>query len=396
MPASSLATITLAFSRNAGIVAIPTGRQYRWAKTALSTSGFQRHDDGTFALPVGDPQAARTTVADLMRAAQRHQASVRASSRRFLGDVAQDFAAQLRGTWTVELEVYSHPLWQEDLVPWLWDCGELSQAVQNLQVPYAAVLSNDADITLLLIERPGHQHGYVVGAFAPNGFTDNYHEPHAPRSVIVPAAAGLAGRIVNDRFLPAYHQALLARRTTTVEDALARIREEYQTWQAMVASGRDSDASPLRPDSLHQANATLRDLAWTAFRDVLTHGPALLEHCPSDAAPRRADADALERLRSALHSAQRARAEWNDVKDGLRQSPDTQRVIPFVEAEAQRDRRVWPAIETWLKDGDVLLQQARASYGGQPRPLRAQETALSATVPSLPGPAAAPDAAPRR
>ncbi|RSO21547.1 hypothetical protein DMH15_35215 [Streptomyces sp. WAC 06725] len=396
MPDSPPAHITLAFSRSAGIVAIPTGRQYRWAETALSTSGFQRRDDGTFALPVGDPQAARTTVPDLIRAAQRHQTTVKASTRRFLGDVAQDFADQLRGTWTVKLEVYSHPLWQEDLVPWLWDCGELSQAVQNLQVPYAAVLSNDADITLLLIERPGHQHGYVVGAFAPDGFTDNYHEPHAPRSIVVPAAAGLAGRLVTDRFLPAYHQALLARRTTTVEDALARIREEYQTWQAMVASGRASDASPLGPGSLHQASAVLHDLAWWTFRDVLIHGPALLERCPPDAASRRKEADALERLRSALHSAQSARAEWNDVMDGLRQSPDTQRVIPFVEAEAQRDSRVWPAIETWLKDGDVLLQQARAACGGPPRPLRAQETALSATAPALPAPSAVPDAAPRR
>ncbi|MEV6423700.1 hypothetical protein [Streptomyces sp. NPDC051662] len=152
-------TITLSFSRDTGIVAIAHGEQYPWAQTALETAGFQFGDYGTYVLSADDPDTARATVTALVRAAQRHRIIVTTSSRRFLGDIAQDLAAQLPGRWAAALEVYNHPVWQEDLVPWLWDSGELSQAVQTGRVPYAARLGDGADISLLLIERPGHDQG---------------------------------------------------------------------------------------------------------------------------------------------------------------------------------------------------------------------------------------------
>ncbi|MEU1376885.1 hypothetical protein ABZ442_24960 [Streptomyces triculaminicus] len=134
------AQITLSFSRSAGIVAMTTGEKYPWAQTALESTGFQRRQDGTYALPVEDPQAAQATMVELLRAADRHQSVVKMSGRPFIGDVAEGIAAQLPGRWSVTVDAYSHPVWQEDLVPLLWDAGELAQAVQNARIACAAVL----------------------------------------------------------------------------------------------------------------------------------------------------------------------------------------------------------------------------------------------------------------
>ncbi|MFD5747452.1 hypothetical protein [Streptomyces sp. NPDC127033] len=41
------------------------------------------------------------------------------SPRRYLGDIADHIAEQLPGTWMASVTVYSHPVWQEDLVAWL-------------------------------------------------------------------------------------------------------------------------------------------------------------------------------------------------------------------------------------------------------------------------------------
>jgi hypothetical protein len=154
MPSKPPAEITLALSASAGIVAVAHGERYRWAQTALKRVGFQRRDDGTFALAVNNPQTARDAVHQLIPTARRHQATVTASNRRYLGDVADEIATHLPGTWSAKVEVYSHPLWQHDLLPWLWDAGELIHAVQTERLPYTAILTEDTGIELLLTERP--------------------------------------------------------------------------------------------------------------------------------------------------------------------------------------------------------------------------------------------------
>src|SRR5690606_13611222 len=64
------------------------------------------------------------------------------SSRQFIGDAARDLARLLPGQWHTSIEIYSHPAWQEDLVPWIWDSGELGRILQNERVPYAATLTD--------------------------------------------------------------------------------------------------------------------------------------------------------------------------------------------------------------------------------------------------------------
>ena len=343
MPPPPTAQITLSFSRDTSIIAIAHGEQSPRAQTALETSGFQQRGDGTYVLPADNPEAALATVTDLIRAAKRHRTTVSTSNRDFLGDVAQDVAARLPGQWSAALEIYRHPQSQEDLVPWLWDAGDLSRAAQTARAPYAARLSDGEGIDLLLIERPGHHHGYVVGAFAPEGYDDNYDDPYAPSALIVPGAPEPAARAITERFLPAYHQALHARRANTVAVVLDRIRSEYDAWRTMAASGRYGDATPLGIDALGAKTEAFLDSAWDDFRSVIQHGPALLAQYPPGTTPRAQDTETLlARLAEALTDVEAVLEELACDTSLTRQELHT---------------RIWPAIETWLTDGDRLLRQ---------------------------------------
>lgn len=369
------AQIILSYSRNQGIIAIASGEKYASAGKALVESGFQRGEAGVYRLPTEDPDVSRTTVADLVRRAEAHGATVTTSSQRFIGDVANDIARLLPGPWEAQVELYSHPVWQGDLVPWLWDSGELARAVQSERIPYAATLTlteGTSETTLLLAERPGHRPNYLVGAFSPSPFEEGYGDPHAPASIVLPPFPGRAAQAITERYLPAFDRALHARRTTAVADALDRIRTEHRTWTAMVASGRDSDATPLSFDALGTATAQFLDTTWHEFLTVTDHAPALLDRCRPAATPWPEDAEALAQLADTLSNAETVR---EDLALGTPLTP------------TERNARTWPAIETWLTCGEAFLRQARAA-SPRPRPV------LTASAPPLALPPARP--APRR
>ncbi len=274
-------------------MAIAQREEHQLARTALAETGFRRDDDGVYHPPVDDPE---TMVAELVTCAKRHHVTVHASGRRFIGDAARDLASQLPGRWLTSVQIFSHPSWQEDLVPWIWDSGELGRAIQNERIPYAATLRDAAHGTMLLFtERPGHEVGYLVGAFAPEGLEEGYADPHAPRSTVVPPFSGRAARAVADRFLPAYEQAVHARRTTGIAAALGSIRADYGGWQAVVASGRSSDATPLSAAAL---GAWLAD-GETFLRQARVSSPHRRPALPISAPIRSL---AAGRSRSSLHS----------------------------------------------------------------------------------------------
>ncbi|MGV9401673.1 hypothetical protein [Streptomyces sp. NPDC003667] len=338
------AQIILSHSRESGIVAIASGEQYPWAHTALAESGFRRDDEGVYHLLA---DGTGTTVVDLVTCAKRHRTSVHTSSRRFIGDAARDLARQLPGQWHASVEIYSHPSWQEDLVPWIWDSGELGRALQSERIPYAATLTDTVHgTTLLFIERPGRQLDYLVGAFAPEGLEEGYGDPHAPRSIVLPPFAGRAAQAVADRYLPSYEQAVHARRTAAIVAVLGDIRSERDTWQAMVASGRDSDATPLGAAALGSATEEFLDHAWRHFLVVVDHAPTLIDRCRPDNSPWPDDATALSRLADAVADAETL---LDEVVHG-----------GFVPPQERR-ARAWPAIETWLTNGERFLRQARVS-----------------------------------
>ncbi|MFD5478583.1 hypothetical protein [Streptomyces hawaiiensis] len=338
------AQIILSHSRQSGIVAIASGEQYPWAHTALAESGFKRGADGVWHLPADGSGA---TVVDLVTYAKRHRTSVHTSSRRFIGDAARDLARLLPGQWHATVEIYSHPAWQTDLVPWIWDSGELGRALQTDRVPYAATLTDRMQgTTLLFIERPGRQLDYLVGAFAPEGLEERYGDPHAPHSIVLPPFPGRAAQAVPDRYLPAYEQAVHARRTAAIAAVLGAIRSEHDTWQAMIASDRYSDATPLSAAALGSGTEEFLDHAWRRFLTVVDHAPTLIDRCRPASSPWPEDAAALSRLDDALIDAETLLDEA--VHGGA---------VPAQERRA----RAWPAIETWLTDGEAFLRQARVS-----------------------------------
>jgi hypothetical protein len=336
--------IILAHSRQSGIVAIASGEQYPWAHTALAESGFQRDVEGVWHLPA---DGTGTTVADLVTCAKRHRTSVHTSGRRFIGDAARDLARHLPGQWHASVDIYSRPAWQEDLVPWIWDSGELGRAFHSERIAYAATLTDLAHGTmLLLVERPGHQLDYLVGAFAPEGLEEGHGDPHAPRSIVLPPFAARAAQAIADRYLPSYEQAVHARRTATIAAALGSLRTAHDTWQAMVASGRSSDANPLSTAALGAATEEFLDHAWHRFLTVVDHAPTLIDRCRPANSPWPEDAAPLSRLADAVRDAETLLDEV--VQGG-----------PFPPQE--RRARAWPAIETWLTDGEIFLRQARVS-----------------------------------
>ncbi|MGW1974200.1 hypothetical protein [Streptomyces sp. NPDC001889] len=355
MPSPSLpAQISLCVSARSGIVATAGGEKYPWAETALKLAGFARDRGGVYTLTDSDPASARRALARLVVTADRHQSAVTTSSRPYIGDVADSIARRLPGTWTWTVEIYSHPIWQEDLVPWLWDTGPLSAAVRTDRVPYAVQFGNGEGVHLLLAERPGHTHGYLLGALAPEPFDDNEEEPNAPLGIVLAQAPDAAAQAIIDQFLPAYHQAVQHRRIDAVEHALARTRALVQDQQPGIpAADRDCGGRSF-PDG------AVAERAWYEFREFLVHGPLLFAHVPPEQEPP-ADRAALERLRGALDAGSGLlHDDWQAAYEDPAQAAAIIRTEQDPETKARRSRLAWPAIRTWLADGDALNRQARA------------------------------------
>ncbi|KUM99905.1 hypothetical protein AQI95_35910 [Streptomyces yokosukanensis] len=333
-------------------------------------------------MSVGSREAAHHTLRNLIRTAHRHQTSVTITPRRYLGDVAEEIAAHLPGSWSAEISIHSHPAWQHDLIPLLWDDGELLRAVEDQRAPYAAVLSNGEGVELLLVERPGHPSDYLVGAFASEGFDDNTNEPIVPRSIAIPGDHQLVAAAIAERFLPAYHQALHARRLDTVAYALDTLREEYETLATMEESGRYSDATLLDPAELPHLEKQFADLAQYKLRNHLIHAPHLLEQCRPDQTPWPEDAVALDRIRNAISQWQDAFVEWRlFVPPGLLATASDE---AKAQAKTRRDARLRPVIEIWIADGETFLRQARAAAPTPPRPLPGPAQGAPALPPALP------------
>ncbi|MFI2204627.1 hypothetical protein ACH47Z_28345 [Streptomyces sp. NPDC020192] len=388
MPTPS-AEITLTTSRSLGLVAIASGEKYPQANQALEEAGFSRLPNGAFTTPLTDPRATRTTASALVHRAHEYGATITTSARPYLGDIGTEIAARLPGTWSAELEIYSHPLWQEDLWPMLWEAGEIYRALEDHHIPFASVLKNGAGTELLLIERPGHRSGYLLGALTDREQEDPHDDPTTPRSIVLPADPGLAAHAIAHSFLPAYRRALHNQDLNTVLRALERIREEHQTLQAIKDSGRYSDGVPLGNSRLITGmERDFTDRAWLSFHDVLERAPILLTRCRPVATHWPQDSAALTRLREALANSQDAWNEWNDLRNELYSIPRTLPAHEWSQVRGQLGLAVLPAIETWLTDSEAFERQVRAAVPGGP-------AALSAPSPRLLTARHAPPPSPR-
>jgi hypothetical protein len=252
-------------------------------------------------------------------------------------------------------------------VPCLWDTGELAQVVHNVRIPSAATLTDAASgAALLLVEHPGSQHDYLLGAFAPEPFGEGHSDPHAPSSIVLPPFPGHAARAITERYLPAYDHAVHVRRTAAVTEALDLIRAQYDTWTALRISRHDSATTPLAVDALGAATADFLDSAWREFLTVLHHAPAVLDRCRPATTPSPQDARVLDDLTTALLKASDARS--SDVHL----------------SRTEHHQRTWPAIELWLAHADVFLRQARAAspHARAALPIKAPPLALPPARPA--------------
>nr|WSW42368.1 hypothetical protein OG296_04035 [Streptomyces sp. NBC_01001]WSW63190.1 hypothetical protein OG513_34050 [Streptomyces sp. NBC_00998] len=363
-----LAQIILALSPADGLVAVPVGEQYGWADTALRlTPGFERRPDCTYALH--DVDTAKPNLLALAENARRHRVLLFGGPRPYLGDYATALADGLPGTWTVKVEIYAHPVWQEDLVPLLWDAGELIDAVEHSRIPYAANLTNSAGIELLLVERPGSAHEYLLGCFASTPFDDNYADPHAPSSIVLPSDAAHAAGLVTGTFLPSYEQAVHERLLATVEAAHGRLEELLAEWTAIKQSGLYSDGTRLAPATLGHTEQQYLEETSVEWRRVRPHAAELLTRVRPMAGGE--DSAALDRLHQLLRP-DAAVSTWPAATS----SPAA---LPPGTAETLR---------RWRTDAPALLRQARAAR--PVRPATTVRTALPAggkAAPSIPGPA---------
>ncbi|OKJ72237.1 hypothetical protein [Streptomyces sp. CB02460] len=386
------AEITLTTSRHLGLVAIAHGEKYQQANRALDEAGFTRLRHGASTAPLTDPQAARRTASALVHHAHAHGATITTSSRPYLGDFGTEIATQLPGTWSADLEIYSHPLWQEDLWPMLWEAGEMYRALEEHRIPFASILKNGSGTELLLIERPGHSSGYLLGALTDREQEDPHNDPTTPHSIVLPADPGRAARAIADTFLPAHRRALHHQDLNNVLNGLARIREEHETFQAIKGSGRYSDGVPLRDSRLIAGmERDFADHAWLSYRAVLEHAPLLLTRCRPAATPWPEDVAALNRLREALAHSQGAWDEWNDLGDELYSIPATLSAHEWSQVRGQLGLAVLPAIETWLSDSEVFERQVRAAVPGGPAALSAPTPRLLTSRPAaLPAPRSTP------
>ncbi|WP_254647157.1 hypothetical protein [Streptomyces sp. GbtcB6] len=385
MPPNPPAQITLATSRALGLVAIASGEEYQQAHHALQDAGFNRLPNGVFAAPLTGPEAARSTASALVHHAHQHGATTTPSPRPYLGDIGTEIASRLPGTWSATLEIYSHPLVQEDLWYGLWDAGDIHRALVEHRIPFASVLENTAGTELLLIERPGHRSGYLLGALTEHEKEDPHDDPATPRSIVLPADPGLAAHAVTHTFLPAYRRALHHRDLNTVLRALERIREEHETLQAIKESGRYSDGVPLRDTRLVAGmERDFADWAWLSFTQVLEHAPGLLAWCRPRATPWPQDAAAMSRLREALAESEDAWNEWNDTRNDLCSILPGMPTHEWSQIRGRLGLSVLPAIETWLADGETFERQVRAAVPGGPAALSAPSPRLLTARPALP------------
>ncbi|MEU8482387.1 hypothetical protein [Streptomyces sp. NPDC048641] len=384
MPTPS-AEITLSTSRTLGLVAIASGEKYAQANQALEAAGFSCLPNGAYTASLADDQAARRTASALVHRAHEHGATIVTSPRPYLGDIDTEIAARLPGTWSAELEVYSHPLWQEDLWYGLWEAGEIHRAIEDHRVPFASVLKNGTGTELLLVERPGHRSGYLLGALTEHEKEDLHGDPTTPRTIVLPADPVLAAHTVTHAFLPAYRRALHHRDLNTVLSALERIREEHQNLQVIKDSGRFSDGVPLGDSRLIAGmEQHFADWAWLSFSDVLEHAPLLLTRCRPAATAWPDDAAALTRLCEALVASQDALNEWNDLRHDLYSIPRALPAHEWSQVRGQLGLAVLPAIETWLADSEAFARQVRAAVPGGPAALSAPSPRLLTARPAPP------------
>lgn len=234
-------------------------------------------------------------------------------------------AKHLPGQWTVKVENYSLPVWQEDLAACIWDTspgqgsklyGPLLHTVEKRRVPWAAVLRSDTGVELAVVQAPDDAR-YHVGALAPR---DMYldEEVTPPQSIAVQPSAVTAARRADSVLLADYRRAVLQSHLNHLADDLAWAQEAYE------------------PGTVHSPPQP--DLAG-AFARFTTHAPGLITALRGAPAAGAQEAAFLERMDAAFGT----RPPGNGA--------DTGAALPAADPLA-----------LWLMEGGQLIDLARTAH----------------------------------
>ncbi|MCY0933825.1 hypothetical protein [Streptomyces sp. H34-S4] len=218
--------IALFISRSHGIVALVSGDNYRWARTALQLAGFEKDNDGNYVMPLLDTGRARQALAALGETSPACQSTVTTTDQRYIGDFAHDVSEHLPGQWTVRVENYSLPVWQGDLVGCLWATGPVLSDLQHLPVTAAAILQSETGAELAIAYNP-RLSVYHVGMLVPNDvYLDERVTP--PPGITVQPVAVPAARRISSSLLTDYHRAFYEMQLNHLGDDLAWAQEEFE------------------------------------------------------------------------------------------------------------------------------------------------------------------------
>ncbi|MEU5162305.1 hypothetical protein AB0G74_22240 [Streptomyces sp. NPDC020875] len=225
MPTS--AEITLHLSPEDGLVAVPAGPGYDWARAVLDLAAFEETYEGIHTLPLSDPEMARRAIDNLHIVAFRFGARVGTTDRPFIGDTARRIAQGLPGTW--ELAVGHLQLPHSDARQsldraWSVPGGPLPVATRShlRDMPAAAFFSDHAGRELVVVARPWDD-TVLVGAIAPHSEFPSLdvRQPASISAKTIPAARAQ----VTGRLLPSYDRALVEGHRRMLDTVLNGIRE---------------------------------------------------------------------------------------------------------------------------------------------------------------------------
>lgn len=291
-----------------------------------------------------------------------------------LAAFAEGLSVRLPGSWTVVAREHAAYADQLPLAERVWDRGHVNWVFGEFVLSRSAVLTSDAGAELVVIERPRRKHEFLVAALWPHGvmFTEAVEAPHG---IVVDADPARAAPAVAERLLPRYEQAV---RQVQIEQLAAAVNAGERVlaeWDAVSDSLCDADHWPL--DERYDLRQRRRDAEmWAQFAPFLDYGPALVARAeetlplldPDDRAEGRWPYR-LRVLREVLEGAARVQAEFEAVADAL--VPEHPRAeAALAKAVTERDAEGWYYAVTWMENGGVLVEMARAERGQQDRPAR--------------------------
>ncbi|WP_405421505.1 hypothetical protein [Streptomyces erythrochromogenes] len=294
-----------------------TGDNWRWARTALQLAGFEKDNDGNYVTPLTDITRARQSLAALGGTALAHGALVTADGNRYIGDFAHELGEALPGQWSVRVENYSVPIWQEDLLHCLWASrtDPLVHSVKTDRLLAAAILRGEGGVELAVVPVPGHD-AYRVGALTPADMNLT-PEVAAPSSITVRDAHAHTAHQVSSSLLADYRQAVWRMQLIALRDDLDWAHEAYEP--GMVTDPPQHDLSD----------------AFARF---------------ADAAPR-----IISTVRASAHLNTYEQAFLDDM-DAVFGQPS----LPQKAATAPHNATIPDPLAVWLLDGQDLVDLARS------------------------------------